>query len=257
MSDSRQPTYTSLGIIPARGGSKGVPRKNIRLLDGKPLIAYSIEAAAESKLLTRFVTSTDDDEIAATAAALGCPVIMRPPEFSADDTPMTPAVESVVNAAERDGDKIDIIVLLQPTAPLRTGADVDAAIELLISSGAENIVSVYEVDDHHPSRMYTKEGDRLVPLLTGEPKNMLRQSLPPVYHRNGALYLTWCDGFTARRNLVGKDICPYIMPADRSANIDSELDLAFLNFFMSRHTATTPLRDPPATGQRFVPNLVI
>ena len=228
-----------LGIIPARGGSKGVVRKNVRLLAGKPLIGYAIDAALESRRLTSFVTSTDDAEIADVAKSCGSPVIMRPAHLAADDTPMTPVLESVVKAVEQDGERVDVIVLLQPTAPLRIAADVDGVVDLLISSRAETIISVYQVEDHHPSRMYTLRDDRLIPFVKGEPKNMLRQSLPAVYHRNGALYACWRSLVMDKQTLVGTDICPYIMPAERSANIDSEFDLEYLDFVLQRQAGVT------------------
>jgi len=230
-----------LGIIPARGGSKGIARKNIRALAGNPLIAYAIDNAIESTRLTSFVTSTDDDEIAEIARSHGSPVIMRPSHLAADDTPMTPVLESVIEAVEQDAAgvegwpttaRVDAIVLLQPTAPLRTSADVDAVVDLLLTTDADTVVSVYQVDDHHPSRMYTLRDDRLVPFVDNEPKNMLRQSLPAVYHRNGAVYACRRSMIVEKQQLVGNDLIPYIMPADRSANVDSEVDLEYLEFIM-------------------------
>ena len=221
-----------LGIIPARGGSKGVPRKNIRLVAGVPLLAYTIWAAQQSRKLTYFVTSTDDQEIAAVARQYGSPVILRPPELAADDTPMVPVVEHALTTVEQEEAPFDCIVVLQPTAPQRTGEDIDAALALLVETGADSVVSVYEVGDHHPARMYRlSEDGRLIPYAE-EPPHRLRQALPPVYHRNGAIYACRRSVLIEHRTLIGLNTQPYIMPRERSINIDDELDLAFADFVL-------------------------
>jgi CMP-N,N'-diacetyllegionaminic acid synthase len=218
-----------LGIIPARGGSKGVRRKNVRPVASKPLIAYAIEAAAASAALTRWVVSTEDDEIAAVSRQLGADVIPRPAALARDDTPMVPVL---VDAMERTGGGWDAIVVLQPTTPLRTAKDIDDAIALLDETGADSVVSVYLVEDHHPTRMYTLDGGRLAP-YANEPAARLRQALPPVYHRNGAVYACRADILLNQRTLIGEDTRPLVMPRERSINIDDELDLAFANFVLS------------------------
>lgn len=222
-----------LGIIPARGGSKGVVRKNIRQVGGKPLIAYTIQAALASEHLTHFVTSTEDEEIATVAQSLGCCVVMRPLELAADTTPMLPVVDHALSVVEQSEGAQDYVVLLQPTAPLRTAQDVDAAITLLFKTGADSIVSVYQVEDHHPSRMYRLKKGRLV-AYEPEPAGRLRQELPPVYHRNGAIYACRRSLLQERRTLIGPDTRPYIMPRERSINIDDELDLSFADLLLSR-----------------------
>lgn len=224
-------SLTCLGIIPARGGSKGVPRKNIRSVAGKPLIAYTIGAAKGSQLLTYFVTSTDDREIAAVAEELGSPALMRPPELAADDTPMLPVVQHALAVLEPDMGRYDYVVILQPTTPQRTASDIDAALTLLIASGADSVVSVYQVTDHHPVRMYRLVQGRLVP-YGSEPPDRLRQALPPLYHRNGAIYACRRALVEEQGTLIGPDTRPYIMSRERSINIDDELDLAFANFLL-------------------------
>ena len=202
----------TLGIIPARGGSKGVPRKNIRLVAGRPLIAYAVCAAQESTLVTTFVTSTDDDEIAAIATSAGSMICMRPPELAGDDTPMMPVVQHTREVMEPVHGRFDHVVILQPTAPQRTAADIDAALRLLASSGADSVVSVYQVEDHHPVRMYRQASDgRLIPYAQ-EPQAMLRQSLPVVFHRNGAIYAIRRDLLDPPGTLIG----PYNMPYPES-----------------------------------------
>jgi CMP-N,N'-diacetyllegionaminic acid synthase len=218
------PIRRTLGIIPARGGSKGVVHKNIRLVGGKPLIAYSIQAAKESRLVTDYVVSTDDDEIAALADQLGARVEMRPVELAADDTPMLPVIQQVIGKLRESDDPFEYAVLLQPTAPLRTGADVDTALEMLFTTGADSVVSVYQVIDAHPARMYRIRDNLLVPYAP-EPSNRLRQRLPPVYLRNGAIYAFRCGLIDEQGTLIGANTRPYIMPRERSINIDEEFDL--------------------------------
>ena len=230
--------HHALGIIPARGGSKGIPRKNVRLVGGRPLIAYTIDAALESRLLTRFITSTDDTEIAAVAGGLGSPVLMRPSELAADDTPMVPVVKHTLATLEPTEGRYDYVVVLQPTTPLRTSEDIDEALALLVETGADSVISVYQVADHHPARMYRQVDGRLVP-YEAEPPQRLRQALPPVYHRNGAIYACRRTLIEQHGTLIGPDTRPYIMPRQRSLNIDDELDLAFADFLLSQQHPRT------------------
>ena len=225
----------ALGIIPARGGSKGVPHKNIRQVGDRPLIAYTIRAAAGSQLLTHYLVSTDDDAIATVARDLQSPVLMRPPELAADDTPMVPVVQHALRALAADGDRYDVVVVLQPTTPLRESADIDNSLRLLADTGADTVISVYRVNDHHPARMYRLVEGCLQP-YDQEPPGRLRQSLPPVYHRNGAIYACWTR-LLDRNTLIGARVRPYIMPRARSINIDEELDLDIADFLLSRREA--------------------
>ena len=223
-----------LGIIPARGGSKGVLRKNIRLVAGQPLIAYSIQAAQASQVLTHCVISTEDGEIASIARALGAEVLPRPTELAGDITPMLPVVRDVFSTLEtRLGTRFEYGVLLQPTAPMRTAADIDAAVTILRETSADSVVSVYRVYDHHPARMYRMENERLIP-LENEPVGRLRQDLPAVYHRNGAIYAFRRGLIDEIENLIGPDTRPYIMPEERSINIDNETDLLLADLLLQR-----------------------
>ncbi len=230
-------THTSrrtVGIIPARGGSKGIPRKNLRLLAGKPLIAHTIEAAQASHLSVLAV-STDDAEIAAAGQAHGCRVIQRPEALAADDAAMTPVVIHALRALINAGEQFDYVMLLQPTAPLRTSADIDAALALLIESGADTVVSVTPVPGHcHPDWQFVIEGDRLR-LYNGEPwENLIprRQLLSPSYTRNGAVYACRASVLLEQGSLYGADVRAYVMPESRSVNIDSELDLALAELLL-------------------------
>jgi len=222
-----------LGIIPARGGSKSVPRKNIRLVGGRPLIAYAIDAAQKSQLLTHYVVSTDNEEIAAVAQHAGASVLMRPHELAEDDTPMVPVVKHALMSLSPAEGHYDFVVVLQPTAPLRTAEDIDAALQILFDTGADSVTSVYQVADHHPARMYRLINGRLIPYEV-EPVERLRQTLPPVYHRNGAIYACKVSLVLEKNTLIGPDVRPHIMPRERSLNIDDELDLAFADCLLSR-----------------------
>jgi N-acylneuraminate cytidylyltransferase len=224
-SDSSTPR--AVAIIPARGGSKGIPGKNLQPLAGKPLIAHAIEAAQASARLARYVVSTDDEAIAKAAHARGCPVIMRPAELASDCTPIEPVLE---HALACEGGQIDIIVLLQPTTPFRRSFDIDAALDLLLQSRADSVVSVCDVQHNHPSRMYRLgRCGRMVRLLA-EPSGRQRQDLEPVYIRNGALYLTWVESFRRSASLLGADCAAYLMPPECSINIDTPLDLEIARF---------------------------
>jgi len=223
-----------LGIIPARGGSKGVKRKNIRLVANRPLIAYSIYAAQQSKSLTKFVVSTEDDEIAQIARSLGSVVLLRPPELAEDHTPMFPVIKFVLSEAEKlEQNKFDCIVILQPTTPLRTGDDIDQSLEIIRKNKCDTVISVYQVSDHHPSRMYKIKNGKLISYAP-EPPERLRQNLPPVYHRNGAIYVSRRHTIEEQNTLIGKEICPYIMPIDRSVNIDNEIDLMLADLLIRK-----------------------
>jgi len=224
----------TLTIIPARGGSKGVPRKNVRLVGGKPLIAWSIEAARQSNLVGDFHVSTDDEEIAAVAREWGASVLPRPADLAGDRTPMIEVIEHALHECESRRDKpYDSFLLLQPTAPMRLPEDIDGALTALADSGADSVISVYQVEDAHPARMYLIESNTLRPFCD-EPPGSLRQDLPDVYHRNGAIYACTRKFLVAQRRLWGGRIAPYVMPKDRSANIDDPQDLAIADFLLSQ-----------------------
>jgi CMP-N,N'-diacetyllegionaminic acid synthase len=226
--------FSTLGIIPARGGSKGVKRKNIRVVAGRPLIAYSINAAKQSKYLTRFVVSTEDNEIAEVASSLGSKVLFRPPELAEDHTPMLPVIKHVLREAEKlEQNRFDCVVILQPTSPLRTGSDIDQSLEIIHKSNCDTVISVYQVSDHHPSRMYSINNGKLIPFAPESPAR-LRQKLPPVYHRNGAIYALWRKTIDEQNTLIGKNICPYIMSIERSVNIDDEIDLMLADLLIRK-----------------------
>ena len=221
-----------LAIIPARGGSKGVKRKNIRLLNGLPLIAYSIKSAHESQYLSDVVVSSDDKEILAVAAEYNANTLARPDELATDTAPMLPVLQHTLKEMEtKTSQTYDYIAILQPTAPFRTAKDIDTAVESL--NGAKSLVSVYKVEDCHPARMYTIENEQLLPVMP-EPPGALRQDLPNMYHRNGCIYLIRRDTLVDDNLIISKDSKPYIMSERNSVNIDTEFDLEIAEFLMQK-----------------------
>lgn len=221
-------SHRILGVIPARGGSKGVHRKNIALLEGKPLIEYTIQAAQQAKLLTDFVVSTEDHEIAQVSKMLGAPVpFLRPKELSDDKSLSYPVLRHALDYMEDlHGSAYDGVMLLQPTTPLRSSRDIDACITALFSSDADSIVSVTSVGAFHPLRMKLMKDGYLVNLLGPGSENLQpRQELPPVFIRNGAVYLSRRAVVVEEGSMVGSKCLPYLMPSETSVNIDQELDL--------------------------------
>ncbi len=212
-----------IAIIPARGGSKGVPGKNKRIVHGRPLIDYTFDAAKGARLLDRVILSTDDEDIAALGAAAGVEVVRRPAAIAADDSPV---IDAVRHALEQIGAvEPRALVLLQPTSPLRTAGDIDAALELFDRTGTP-VCSVCRVDDAHPARMYRLEGEILRPLMP-ELASARRQDLPPLFHRNGALYVVGPTQIAAGE-IICDPMVAYEMAAWQSVNIDSEFDLLIL-----------------------------
>lgn len=215
-----------LAIIPARGGSKGVKKKNIRLLNNIPLIEYSIKAAQNSKLLTNCIVTSDSDEILDVAKKNNCNCHKRTSENSLDSTPIEPVITEVLNSLHEN---YDLIVLLQPTAPARTGKDVDDLIQMFIDDESlECVVSVVELNDIHPARMYHIKDNQLEP-IEKENEKKRRQDLEPVYLRNGAFYATKTASFIKKKKLVLDNKKPFIMPENKWINIDTERDLIVAN----------------------------
>lgn len=213
-----------LGIIPARGGSKGVPRKNIKLLCGKPLLAYTAESALRSKLLSKVVLSTDDDEIAEIGKSLGLEVpFLRPAELAEDTTPTLPVVLHALHKMGELGESFDAVCLLQPTNPLRRVEDIDACIELLEKTRADSVVSVLPVPDKfNPKWVYWKNGNGEMTLSTGESEPIARrQDLPTAFCRDGTIYVTRTDTLMIKNSLYGQAIHGYEILPEFSSNIDT------------------------------------
>jgi CMP-N-acetylneuraminic acid synthetase len=216
-----------LGLIPARGGSKGVPHKNIKLLCGKPLLQYTAETALAANRLSRIVLSTEDEEIAEMGKACGLEVpFMRPAELAEDQTPMLPVVQHALTWLEKRGQRFDAVCLLQPTNPLRTAAVIDGCIELLETSDADCAVTVLPVPaEHNPHWVYFKDKDGSLRLSTGEAMPISRrQDLPEAFHREGSVYVTRRNIVIEENSLYGKRVVGYPMHREHSVNIDNMSD---------------------------------
>lgn len=225
--------YEILGLIPARGGSKGIPQKNIKLLCGKPLIVYTIEEALKSKYLTKVVTSTDDEVIARIAKENGSEVVNRPKELATDNSLVIETVKYTINFIEyKEGLKFDYVILLQPTSPLRTVKDIDNSIRKMIDLNADSVVSVTEVGDKHPARMKIIVNERIVDIFDKSLDFAPRQELPKIYIRNGAVYGAKREVIFKNNSLRGDDCVAYIMPEERSINIDTEIDFLLAELLM-------------------------
>ncbi len=222
-----------LGVIPARGGSKGIPHKNIALVGGKPLIAWRIESARACSRITRVIVTTDDPVIAAAARDFGAEVpFMRPAELATDTAsgtaPILHALEWVIH---HEGYQPDYVVTLQPTSPLCTTQDLDAALNLAISRNAEAVISVSPVSDHPYWMKRIGEQGELIDFAPGQSVTR-RQDLPPVYALNGAIYITRRDVLLAKKSLYGDQTLAYVMPPERSLDIDTPFDLRLADFLL-------------------------
>ncbi len=223
-----------LGVITARGGSKGIPGKNLKLLAGKPLIDYTLDAAAASGALDRIVLSTDDAAIAEYARGRGCEVpFLRPPELARDETPHLPVMQHAVRwLREQQEYEPDAVMILQPTSPLRRPDDICGAVRMLAETGADSVISVSEVPVHvHPMRtLKIADNGEAVLFVTGDPvrhRINRRQDLPPAWTMNGAIYV-----FRTRvlfgdvPSLYGDRVLAYQTPASRGVNLDDPEDWA-------------------------------
>lgn len=236
-----------LGVIPARGASKGVPRKNIRLVADRPLIAYTIEVAQRSRRLTRTVVSTEDEEIAEVARSLGAEVpFRRPPELATDEATSVAVACHALDFAEREERRrYDSVALLEPTSPLRRAEDVDDAIALLEKSGADSVVSLCRLEARHPAKIKVLEGGRIRPFLPELWREGLqRQQLRPVYFLNGGIYAVKRDLLVEKRTFWSENTIPYLMPEERSVNIDNWLDLKLVECLITRERKDESGRRP-------------
>ena len=222
---------TLLAIIPARGGSKGVPRKNIRLLAGKPLIAWTIDEAKKSKYIDRLILSSEDEEIINVARKYGCEVpFRRPTELAQDDTS---GIEPVIHALNTLKENYDYVVLLQPTSPLRTVKDIDGCIEKCLRSGAPSCVSVCEAE-HSPYWMYTLDKDeKMNRLIEVENIYVCRQDLPKVYSLNGAIYVSRSEYIVTEKAFITDGTTGYEMSRGRSLDIDNVYDLKLAELILN------------------------
>lgn len=223
-----------LAIIPARGGSKTIPRKNIKLLNGKPLIYYTIKESIKSKYLGRIIVSTEDKEISEISKKYGAEVIERPEELAKDETPTIDVIFHVLQVVKAENFEPGLVVLLQPTSPLRNAQDIDNAIELFLKNDCESVVSVCEVE-HSPYWSFEIENRYLKPIFGGKYLNMRRQDLPKVYTPNGAIYVSTPEILRKYKSFYCSKTIPYIMPPERSVDIDNEIDFMLAELLMRKY----------------------
>jgi len=216
--------HTVLALIPARGGSKGVPRKNIRSLAGRSLIEWTLRAAQASTLIDRIILSSEDAEIITHAKHLGCEVpFIRPAELARDDTNVIEVVRHAIQALET---RYDYLVLLQPTSPLRRPDDIDNCLHLCHQHQAPACVSICQTDES-PAWMFERRDDMtLRPVLSCNHDAIpyRRQEVRRAYRLNGAVYVARCDWLMHQSSFLSPQTITYLMPQERSIDIDTELD---------------------------------
>ena len=229
----------AVAVIPARGGSKGIPQKNLSSVLGKPLIAYTIKAALQAQTLDKVIVSTDDEQIRTVSQGYGAEVPFIRPHHLATDTATTLSVlqHAITYLAEHQSYLADIVVCLQPTNPLRSAEDIDAAVRLCIDTGTDSVVSLCQAK-HHPYWMKKIVDGRVSPLMNeNENHYTRRQDLPPVYQLNGALYVTRTNVLLEENRILGKYTVPYIMPPERSIDIDMPNDLKMAAVLLKENVA--------------------
>ena len=220
-----------LALIPARGGSRGIAGKNLRQVAGRSLLAWTAKAAAESRYIDRVMLSSDDDAIMQAARDLGVEVPFRRPAELATDT--AGAVGVAVHALEALEPSFDVLVLLQPTSPLRTGEDIDRCLELLASRNADSCTSVHECSKPPEWMFRVADDGRMQPVLPAFDDSR-RQDIRPTHVLNGAVYACRVAAFLAHRRFVTADTLAYVMPRERGLDIDEELDLVVAEALLAR-----------------------
>lgn len=227
-----------LAIIPARAGSKRVPNKNIRPFAGTSLTHLAIEHALGSELITDIVLSSDSDEILEIAKNIPRVIpVKRPPEYAGDESPAIDYVRHALSKLELASESpYTLVVILQPSSPLRTSADIDSTIKLLLNNPeADSAVSVVKIEHMiHPLKMKVLQGDILLPFLEDESGRFSAKELPEVYVRNCAVYTTWRRDLETRPDVIGKKSLGYIMPAETSVDINELLEFEFAEFIVNK-----------------------
>jgi N-acylneuraminate cytidylyltransferase len=231
-----------VGVVAARGGSKGLPRKNVLPLAGRPLIAHTIEAALGAPTLTRTVVSSDDPEILEAARVAGCPApFVRPPELAGDHSSTVDVVLHALDWLERhERLAADIAVLLPATAPLRRAFHIEEALAVLLKDSAAEAVVAVTRPDYPPYWMLSISDGRLRWLFPEEAKADHRQGLPDAYQPNGAIYAIHVPVLKTQRTFYPRVTAPYVMPREASVNIDSALDFTRAELLLARPSSTSP-----------------
>ena len=219
---------TVFALIPARGGSKGIPRKNIKLIAGKPLIVWTIEAALRSSLLSAVVVSTDDPEIADVARRAGAEVpFMRPAKLAQDETP---GFDPVLHALDQLP-QYDSVMLLQPTSPLRTTADIDGCLNLAAEKKSQSVVSVTAADTH-PYWVYRLNTDQTIARFVDAAPIARRQDLPSAFALNGAMYFAHASWLRRSGSFVSAETLAYVMSRENSVDLDTPIDWKFAEMLL-------------------------
>ena len=215
-----------LALVPARGGSKGIPDKNLRPLAGRSLLEYVARAVSESGVIDRAVLSTDSERIQDEGRRIGLEVpFVRPPALAQDDTPMLPVIDHAVEFVTREGWDPEIVLLLQPTSPMRTAHHIRAALEMLRGAGADSVVTVVELPRHlSPDYVMRIDDGRLVPFLPEGSRVTRRQDARPAFVRDGTVYAFWTRTLRETRSIYGSVCRPLVIPAEESVTIDSPGD---------------------------------
>lgn len=220
-----------ISLIPARGGSKGVPRKNIKLLNGKPLIYYSIKASNLCDSINKTYVTSEDAEILDISKNLDANIIERPVSLSDDKTSSIDVILHALDFLEENDTIPELFVLLQPTSPLRTSEDIKTSINLFINSSCDSLVSVYELN-HQSLLSFSIEKDYLSPFDESVFK-CRRQDLPKYYCLNGAIYITTPGFIRKNKSFISKKTIPYIMSKESSVDLDSSFDFKLAEFLLN------------------------
>jgi CMP-N-acetylneuraminic acid synthetase len=246
-----------LAIIPARGGSKKVPGKNIRPLNGRPMLAYSVIEAKRSRYITRVIVSTDDEKIAAAGKEAGAEVpFTRPAELAGDKVTDLPVFQHALRfLAEKEGYRPEMVVHLRPTAPLRTAAHIDKGIEMLRDSNADAVRSVTGAGQH-PYKMWRfDEGNRMLPFMpfltmADEKFNQPRQQLPPAFIQNGSVDVVWARVILEKNSMTGNPVLGMVMDELESVNVDNEEDFLLAEALMAKREDAETAAEDTETGRR-------
>jgi CMP-N,N'-diacetyllegionaminic acid synthase len=225
-------TKKILSIIPARGGSKGLPRKNIVDLAGKPLIAWTIEASLNSKYITKTIVSSDNKEILDISVEYGAEIIRRPCDLASDTATSESVVRHAIDYLESMGEVFDIVVLLQPTSPLRNYKNIDNAFKIMIESNCSSIISVCNYDNKILKAFKENEHGFLDGIIDNKYPFLRRQDLPKVYLPNGAIYIVNIDSFNKKNNFYSSKTVKMIMSRESSLDIDTQEDLKKIKHFL-------------------------
>jgi CMP-N,N'-diacetyllegionaminic acid synthase len=230
----------AFGVIPARGGSKGLPGKNLKRIGALSLIGHAVVSAREARTLTRVIVSTDSPEIAEEARRHGAEApFLRPAELASDQAGMVPVLQHAVRWLESTGVRPDLIVTLQPTSPFRTGVEIDDTIARVVDTGADSAQTLVEAS-YHPFFMKTLDGDRTVALFPDGKKYVRRQDAPAVYQPSGAVYVTRYHLLMEEDQVLGHDNRGLVMPFEASVNIDTEWDFLLAELVLARGRAPIP-----------------